>query len=110
MIDEPSFSDAAELPWLASIDLVKCGYFVQACEAYFTHFHNCTPKQKVARMIWRLTGLAQEWASPIWLSRSRVTTDYIEFVQQFKAVFDHPYVVASEELTSGDYYRDYNSG
>lgn len=45
-----------------------------------------TPDQKDANITLWLTGKTLHWATAIWLSRSSVMDDYVEFLWQFRAI------------------------
>lgn len=67
-----------------------CRKFLLACELYLAEFPDFTPMQKLSAVVQCLTGRALDWALVIWRWGGASSSDYGEFVREFKALFDHP--------------------
>lgn len=79
----------APLPERYVGDPAGCRNFMFTCELYLSEFPELKDKQRIATLIQRLTGHAQEWAAGVWQSRGALATDFTAFMQQLREVFYH---------------------
>lgn len=80
----------ALLPECYGGDPVGCRNFLLTCKLYFREFRQMTARQWTLMVIQWLTGHAQDWAVVVWSMGGVLAMEYDTFVQEFKAVFNHP--------------------
>uniref|UniRef100_A0A3B4D6I7 CCHC-type domain-containing protein n=1 Tax=Pygocentrus nattereri TaxID=42514 RepID=A0A3B4D6I7_PYGNA len=67
----------------------KCRGFLLQCSLFFDNFPASTDQARISFIVSRLSEKALEWATASWDHIHRMT--YLQFLKEFKAVFDHPY-------------------
>ncbi|XP_034143061.1 uncharacterized protein LOC117592903 [Esox lucius] len=69
----------------------RCRSFLLQCDLYFTHCASSrlSDRARVATVVSVLTGKALEWATALWEGEGPELDNYRDFVELFKAVFDH---------------------
>ncbi|KAI4898691.1 hypothetical protein NFI96_020791 [Prochilodus magdalenae] len=66
-----------------------CRGFLLQCSIFFSNSPPSSDKACISFVISRLSGKALDWATAVWATYESGT--YEQFIQDFKAVFDHPH-------------------
>lgn len=79
-----------QLPERYNGNIRGCRGFLLQCSLYFNMHPGLSDSVRVGTIVSRLTGKALEWATAVVDAAGWLNFSYMEFMTQFRAVFDHP--------------------